>query len=430
MPTASHPENHRNGHEFRAWVTSAVRLFGQTLLARIGFLRAGSARARTVVLASNGDANIGDVALLEAFVSTVGGPVLVIARDPASYPFIADLGSRVEVERTSMIWGSRVHRIRSFVRFGAALRGARAFVVIGADNMDGGYGDHFAVTEWASAIIARRLGVPSRIAGFSWSAEPSSAAVRALHRAARAGVELFPREHLSADRLPEPSRGSAVVTADLAFLLAEPVPDERWTPHVADLRERGATVCLLNVSALIASRVDLAADYRAIVAGLVAEGHHVVVVPHVGGHGNDDRTAARVALGVQGDSADITFVEDLLAPREIKALAAEADLVVTGRMHLSVLAMSVGTPAIVFATQGKVEGLLGHFGLAKFALVPSPGLAVRVLELAGDRPRLARARAEISAALPRVRRLAAQNLAGLPLQGVGADHATAGTGRA
>lgn len=409
MSTTSHPEGPGSLPE-RA--KAALLLAGQITLARLGhLLGAGAGGARTVVLASNGDANIGDVALIEALVSALDGPVLVIARDPASYPFLGDL-DHVEVERTAMVWGSKSARMRSFVRFGRALRGARDFVVVGADNMDGGYGDHFAVTEWASAIIARRLGVPSRIAGFSWSAEPSRAAVRALLRAARAGVGLFPRDPVSAGRLPEPARRSAVVTADLAFLLGDPVAEPRWLPGLSAIREEGGTVCLLNVSALIASRSDLAAEYRAIVDGLVADGHHVVVVPHVGGHGNDDRRAARAALGV-GDTPAVTFVSELLAPRQIKALANTAHLVVTGRMHLSVLAMSVGTPAVVFATQGKVEGLLEHFGLVGYALRPEPGMAARVLELARDEDGLARARAGIRTALPRVRRLAARNLEGL-----------------
>jgi polysaccharide pyruvyl transferase WcaK-like protein len=429
MSTTSHPENPGSVPE-RA--KAALLLAGQVALARLGqLLGGGAAGARTVVLASNGDANIGDVALLEALVSALDGPVLVIARDPASYPFLGDL-DQVEVERTAMVWGSKTARMRSFVRFGRALRGARAFVVVGADNMDGGYGDHFAVTEWASAIIARRLGVPSRIAGFSWSAEPSRAAMRALRRAARAGVGLFPRDPVSAERLPEPARRSAVVTADLAFLLGEPVAEPRWLPGLSAIREAGGTVCLLNVSALIASRSDLAGEYRAIVDGLVADGHHVVVVPHVGGRGNDDRSAARDALGLGEGSPAVTFVSDLLAPRQIKALANAAHLVVTGRMHLSVLAMSVGTPAVVFATQGKVEGLLEHFGLVDYALRPEPGMAARVLELARDEDGLTRARAGIRTALPRVRRLAARNLDGLvqrePLEQP--EPATSGSARA
>lgn len=411
MSTTSHPETRGT---VRQRVKATVLLSGQTALAALGRLTGpGRGNARTVVLASNGDANIGDVALLEALVSALDGPVLVIARDPASYPFL-DGRADVDVESTSIVWGSKAARIRSFVRFGRALRGARAFVVVGADNMDGGYGDHFALTEWATAIIARRLGVPSRVAGFSWSAEPSRAALDALRRAAREGVELFPRESVSADRLPEHARSSAVVTADLAFLLGAPAPDRQWAPRLAAMRDEGATLCLLNVSALIAARRDLADDYRAIVAGLVADGHHVVVVPHVGGRGNDDRRAAREALGLDGDTADVTFIPGLLAPREIKALASSAHLVVTGRMHLSVLAMSVGVPAVVFATQGKVEGLLDHFGLGRFALSPEPGMSAQALELARDEAGLSRARAEIAEALPRVRSLAARNLEGLP----------------
>lgn len=409
MPSASRPD--RPSRRLK----SALLLRAQGLLARAGLVTAPRGRrGHAVVLASNGDANIGDVALFEAFVSSVGGPVLAIARDPASYPLRGPVAADVEFAATDIVWGGRIARARSFVRLGRALRGAASFTVLGADNMDGGYGDHFAVTEWATAIVARRLGVPSRIAGFSWSGAASPAAIAALGKATRAGVALYPRDGVSAGRLPDAAREVAVSTADLAFLLGEPREASRWQERLAAARARGQGVCLLNVSALIAARVDLRQDYRRIVDGLIRAGRHVVVVPHVGGRGNDDRVAAQTALGTAWSPRDVTVVDEILPPLAIKALAHDADLVVTGRMHLSVLALSVGTPAIAFATHGKVEGLFAHFGLEGFALDPRPDIADRVLAIALDETALRAAREAIAAALPRVRRLAAANLAGLP----------------
>src|SRR5690606_17317169 len=104
---------------------------------------------------------------------------------------------------------------------------------------------------------------------------------------------------------------------------------------------------------------DQTSGYRQAVSRLVATGHKVVVLPHVIRASGDDLAACRAIWEELSDQErkDVVLVEDLLKPAQVRRLAAGAALIVTGRMHLGVIGLSQGVPAIVVATQGKVEGL-------------------------------------------------------------------------
>lgn len=72
--------------------------------------------------------------------------------------------------------------------------------------------------------------------------------------------------------------------------------------------------------------------------------------------GADDIQACR-AVWEQHRNAGVLLVDRLLQSAEILGLCTPADVVVTGRMHLSIMVLNSGVPAITLSTQGKVEGL-------------------------------------------------------------------------
>jgi polysaccharide pyruvyl transferase WcaK-like protein len=103
------------------------------------------------------------------------------------------------------------------------------------------------------------------------------------------------------------------------------------------------------------------------------------------------------------------------SPAEAKRLAGLVDLVVTGRMHLAIAAMGMGTPAIGISYQGKFEGLWQLFGLTDYvvdARVLDSGqlekLCVRALLHLDELTRCVVAR------LPEVLELARRNFASWP----------------
>ncbi|MET1017301.1 MAG: polysaccharide pyruvyl transferase family protein, partial [Leifsonia flava] len=140
---------------------------------------------------------------------------------------------------------------------------------------------------------------------------------------------------------------------------------------------------------------------------------HVVILPHVIKDLSDDLVACRAVAEVVA-GPDVTFVEELLPPAQIRALAAQATVTVTGRMHLSIMSLMGGTPAVTMATQGKVEGLMELIGAPELCVSPAGDFAGPVIaSLAHVMPPSSATRAAIAAGLPRVIELARANTAGL-----------------
>jgi polysaccharide pyruvyl transferase WcaK-like protein len=52
-------------------------------------------------------------------------------------------------------------------------------------------------------------------------------------------------------------------------------------------------------------------------------------------------------------------------------------------MHLAIIALSAGIPAITLATQGKVEGLMSMFGMPHLCIEPRNGFSADVTSAAG-----------------------------------------------
>ncbi|MDO1480753.1 polysaccharide pyruvyl transferase family protein [Rhodococcus ruber] len=94
---------------------------------------------------------------------------------------------------------------------------------------------------------------------------------------------------------------------------------------------------------------------------LIDEGRHLSLFAHVlDSHKTDnDVPAVRAAAEAIGRPVDI-FVPTSLA--EVREFAAGSDLVIGGRMHACLNALSVGTPAIAMAYSRKFEPLLKGIG--------------------------------------------------------------------
>nr|WP_154923858.1 polysaccharide pyruvyl transferase family protein [Microbacterium testaceum] len=327
------------------------------------------ARPRTgarnhLLLAPPGRGNIGDQALVEAFVENVDGPVVVLTRSTQDFDVPAALRERMRVvPLPALVYGSAVGHARDVRALSRELRSARSFSVIGADIMDGAYVLRASVNRAGLAERLARLGWPTRIIGFSWNAAPHERAVAALRRAGDAGVRLYLRDPRSAAR----ARADGLTVHDSAdIVFAATSRDDsivqRLLPHLDD-RE----LALVNASGLVGDRLPA---YVRVVQTLRAAGFVVLVVPHVSRHGADDLPLCEALVSAAGEDADVHLVPRLLAPAEIRGLAARAAVTVTGRMHLAVMSLMAGTPPVTVATQGKVEGLMDLFGAPELCVAP------------------------------------------------------------
>ena len=360
-----------------------------------------------VLLAPAGGGNIGDQALVEAFIENADGRITVVSRRATDY-LLPD-GPRVRLlPLFSLVYGDLVGHVRDVRVLARTLRTATSFSVVGADVMDGGYGFRASTNRANLARRVAQIGIDSRILGFSWNAAPHPSALAAVRSAARSGVDTIIRDPRSAERARADGIAPVVDGADIVFL-ARSVDDAsaaEWADSVA------SPLALVNFSGLVPAGAGLQ-PYVDVVLALRARGHGVLLVPHVSRPGADDLPLCRAVADRFADDHDVVLVDRLLTPAAIRGLAGRARVTVTGRMHLAVMSLMHGTPAVTVATQGKVEGLM--------ELVGTPGLCVAASDVTGSLARVAAETADaadelsarISSRLPSVRALAARNLTGL-----------------
>lgn len=369
--------------------------------------------SRHILLTSTGNRNIGDQAMFESFLENVEGPIDAIVLSSASYVVPDEAKGRVRLHQfDSLIYGRGSSQLADVERFVALLTDARSFSVVGADIIDGGYQQRAPLMSWALATGAANAGVDARVLGFSWGENVSDSILHAARGASESGVKLYARDPDSADRLRRAGVQAVASVVDSVFALQgsdEATPEFRKTEL---LKDTGRRFALLNVSGLIAGRMNVVDDYVKVAEALISRGLEVVALPHVDNRGGSDTAAIREFVAhASARGVSVTVVDRLLAPKQVRAMASLADIVVTGRMHLSILSLSVGTPAIVLATQGKVSGLMSRVAHPEWCIVPQPGMAANIIAQLDDA--LALDRATLNALLPDLSKTARLNFEGL-----------------
>ena len=419
-----HPPNWRrvlNQNNSKRFGYYAERLFSRGR--HPGFLRrAGRAMFRWVaprqgtgphvLLAPPGGGNIGDQAMINAYLENVAGPVVMVVRrgDAAVQQPIA--GERVDcIELEHLVYGGGLMHLRDVVRFAQVLRGARSLSIIGADIMDGAYNAMASVHRANLASWSAAAGIDTRVLGFSWNGAPHPLASVALREASRNGVRLFLRDPISASRAREAGLENVQDVMDTVFAASR--QEEGETLRRIQAFAQGGAYALVNASALVAAGVDQCDEYEAVVRTLLDRGLRVVLLPHVSRPSGDDKRELE-ALHARVTDPGVMRVNELLTPEQVRCIAQHARLVITGRMHLAILSLSGGTPAITLATQGKVEGLMQMFGTEELCIAPKAGFGARVVSLVrkllDDQGRTEQ---QIVSRLPHVSLLSRRNYVGL-----------------
>lgn len=372
-------------------------------------LEGAEGEARHLLLAASGNHNTGDQAMLEAYLAAVHGPVTVVVERGASY-VLPERDAPVDVVALpGLLTGSTREFLGAVEGFARLADRHHTFSIVGADVIDGGYHRRSAVTSWAMAGALAGAGRDVRVLGFSWGAKVDRAVVHAARRAADAGVVSYVRDPHSLRRFSADGIANAVDAADTVFTL-----------DVADESQADGALAsgraLVNISGLIRSRMGLVDEHVALVDGLVERGYAVTLLAHVNNPSASDSDAIREvveALPASTRSA-LTVVTELQRPREVARLASGCDVVVTGRMHLAILATNAGTPAMVLSTQGKVSGLMERLGLPDWSFEPAPGMAELILRACDDyAARRVEVRAQLRQSVAELRRLAWRNYDGL-----------------
>lgn len=318
-----------------------------------------------LLVAPPGCGNIGDQALVEAFIDNTSGRILVISRGENDINIPGAHKERVSVvSLPGLIYGRSISRVKSLRNFYSLLARSRALAVVGADIMDGAYNWKASVNRSTLAAVACELGIPSKVLGFSLNSKPNSKAVEALTYASESGVNLYLRDPVSMARASSVGLKNIYQSADMVFR-AKGI-DPRWAESSLP-REWNGEYVIVNASGLISKESSQKSAYVDLLKHVVGLGFNVVVLPHVCRKGADDRVICRDIVEAY-PSEKIFLVNRVLAPAEVRALASNAKVSVTGRMHLSVMSLYNCVPAITIGTQGKVEGLMQLFDLPELCL--------------------------------------------------------------
>jgi len=299
------------------------------------------------------------------------------------------------------------------------------FFIIGADVMDGYYSISISLHKIHLLELADSLGLPAKVFGFSFNENPAEEVVNAL-RNLPSKIELLARDPVSQRRLESKLNRPICLVADLAFLL-EPDPlgnsAKNTLKWIKDKKKLGAKIIGINANALLAR--DNFQDPFPIAAGLAKtiievnkiqpELHFLMIAHDFRAPYNDVMMNRLITELISFSNIDLSnkiyTMPTPCSAAEVKAVCAELEFAITGRMHLAIACLGQGTPALCIGYQGKMEGLFEHFELDDMVITPKDAFtsnklleaATHLLEVSSIQ------REQINRILPKVLSLAKKN---------------------
>lgn len=360
-----------------------------------------------IVMAPTGGGNIGDQALIEAAFRALKGNITVVGTAANSITIPLADRERVKFESAGgFIYLPPFLRIMNAFRLARLMSTARTFSVVGADLMDGAYNPGASLARSSALWLAAKQRIPSVLLGCSWANASVDSCASALARAGRAGAQLNFRDATSHERALGQGIDTAVLTSDIVFSDDNMDDQHILSAFCATAHNEGRKVALVNASGLVAKKLPQTQEYVTIIEELLRKDFSIILLPHVFRATGDDLGECKKIMEVIPSSTNVTLVESVLSPSAIRSLCRDADLVITGRMHLAVMALGRGVVPITLGTHGKVEGLYRHFQGLNFYVDPQAGFGHNVAKLI---PEAMLQNSEWKASLPAVEALAKAN---------------------
>lgn len=354
-------------HLIHGWHLLLWRLFSLRILLR--GRSSADARQGVLIVCPPGGGNIGDQALVESAAWNSEGPVTLAVRSENNYviPQWLEGKKATKVAFVDLLYGVGFKHLRDVIRFLVVARRSASVVIIGADIMDGNYKIIASINRWSLAVLARRCGARVSVIGFSWNRTPRESSKAGLLKA-NGSVDLWVRDPISLGRVQRAGAATARLCSDIVF--AHPAAD--GGPELGDIpQDIAIQVCayteyaILNASGYIGDDDNVLSEYQSIIKMLQIAGVGVVLLPHVMRGSSDFDCLCKLYESCDGQ---LILIDRLLTPAQVTRLARKAKLVVTGRMHLAVLASIARTPVLTLATQGKVDGLYQLLGRPDWVL--------------------------------------------------------------
>lgn len=393
-------------------------------------LQASAVRARTcrgrgilVCSAPVPERNRGDQALLWAVLHELGrrnaGPLTVLTTSNQPVETVKESVSlRIRSDLFSLFLTRRSFREElGFIR---ECGRHRSLVMIGADVLDEGYSVERSMASLHALARADRVGLATRILGFSVNGPPSGGLCERLVRLG-GRTRLFIRDPESYKRLHEAGIPGIEPAGDLAFLL-EPASVDEIPAGLSDfIAAHSGSLIGLNLTKVVMDMYGREQERLGIVAeacGVLAreDGLRFLLIPHDEPEGEE--YLRRVGTMIHGKARDVfRVVTPLPHCRVLKRIAGQCMHVFTCRLHLGIATLGMGRPVTGFPYQGKFEGQFDLFGLSHEGLIDAKRFPCSVDEMVAlMRRRIAQSEelaTQIQSRLPRIRELSMRNFDGL-----------------
>lgn len=366
--------------------TFAMRVYTETLHLVYKFSSLQGFRKNensVLILPPDDSGSLGDeamtTAVIEFYKSINSGQITILLRNSENEPdYLKSLFSNVKYVR-----------FRNSFQFANLVKDYYQFCCLGADMMDGYYGNGATLHILRLASIASRLGVKTSILGFSFNSKPTQESIDSLKKLP-SDVRLCLRDPVSFGRIKNLNIQNIHLVADLAFLLRpdrsssnirsvlEWIESRKKSGHLiigVNANYRHVTTLQLSGSAELAKSysdaiVEIKKNFKII---------SFVLCPHdfreLDGEMSDDSLAQLIydLLPDELKSSCLKLQQPLMAG-EMKAICKELDVVISGRMHLAIACLGQGTPPVCITYQGKFEGLFEHFELTGMTIAPQEAI--------------------------------------------------------
>jgi len=274
-------------------------------------------------------------------------------------------------------------RFSAIIQLVLATLKARHLILLGADVLDGGYGNWHANTKLDLLTILRRAGVKVQVAGFSFKHGSSARAVSAFRELGPKAL-YTPRDPASLNRFVRSTGLPAELGADIAFLLSGNVKSSSARNWVNFQRAAGGLVLGWNINGHLRRYCadDDLSNYILAHAKLLVQllslepSLRIVLIPH--DSLNSSQTICDsdpdVALALYrevstqfGDRIHLAALPNDAAT--VAGICENLHAAVSCRMHLAIACLRAGVPVMGWEYQDKVTGLLaGHFGMPEAVL--------------------------------------------------------------
>lgn len=269
------------------------------------------------------------------------------------------------------------------IRFIKLFSKNKYFYLLGTDMLDGSYGDWLASGLLKITHHAALTGLKTTIVSFSINSIQNTDCIKMIGHLPNS-IRLCVRDNISKKRLEQllPHK-RLLLTADIAFLLKpiiksyETIQILKW---IEQQKANNRMILGVNINNhLIQNQThDLIASIKTALSNIYKKTSNlsILLIPHDFRASNNEIAILKefyAQLECQIDAKHLQIIKNIIQASEIKEIVKGVDLVINGRMHLSIACMSVGTPVGCFVYQGKFEGLFNHFSIP-FDYLVNPAL--------------------------------------------------------